>query len=380
MRSFLASVFLVLVLAVSAARAPSLMAQQAPASPPASSPTASKITPAPPDPTARPPYGIAAKRPLLAAACKGCPWGAIAFATVEAMKPYGYDVQVCWVCWAGLGPREVADKVKPATPNGDVLPIYVEPAPDGVPDFGITGDWNLVDAWYGRGAYAADHKQRQNYRIVATILQPNYIITAANAKSGITSLWQIKDRQQPTWLWIDGTSPATAAVLDYYGITEDGLKAKGGGIIHPTILDREKRASADVFIGGGLLVNTPEQHTWYEVTQLDDLVFLQMDDTLVDQLVKLPGYHSATIPLGYMRGVDRRIPTVGRDRHVIYVRDDTPDDFAYTLAKALDEHQELFRMQAQPYWYDTRVVATTSGVIPLHPGAAKYYRERGYLK
>src|SRR5579863_4297529 len=34
------------------------------------------ITPAPPDPTAHPPYGISAKRPLLAAACKGCPWGA----------------------------------------------------------------------------------------------------------------------------------------------------------------------------------------------------------------------------------------------------------------------------------------------------------------
>jgi hypothetical protein len=35
------------------------------------------ITPLPPDPTARPPYGIDIKRPLLAAACKGCPWGAI---------------------------------------------------------------------------------------------------------------------------------------------------------------------------------------------------------------------------------------------------------------------------------------------------------------
>ncbi len=207
----------------------------------AQKPAREVITPAPTDPTARPPYGIAVKRPLLAAACKGCPWGALAYATAEAMQPYGYDVQVCWVCWSTYGPREVADKTKPVMPPADTLPYYIEPPPDGVPDFGITGDWNLLDAWFGRGAYASDNKTRRNFRVVATILQPNYMITAVRAKSGIKSLWEIKDRNQPTWLWIDGTGPATTMVLTYYGITEEGLKATGGGIIHPTILEREKR-------------------------------------------------------------------------------------------------------------------------------------------
>jgi TRAP transporter TAXI family solute receptor len=368
MRNSLNTFVLLLVFAVPGLQ--TIQAQNAPG----------KMTAAPADPSARPPYGIAVKRPLLAAACKGCPWGALAFATAEAMKPYGYDVQVCWVCWSTYGPREVADKTKPVMPPADVLPYYIEPPPDGVPDFGITSDGNLQDAWFGRGAYASDNKPRRNFRVVATILQTNYMITAVSTKSGIKNLAEIRDRSQPTWLWIDGTNAATSVVLNYYGITEAGLKAKGGGIIRPTILEREKRASADVYIGGGLLVNTPEQHTWYEVTQLSDLVFLQMDDALIDQLLQLPGgYHRADIPTGYMRGVDRKIPTVSRDRHVIYVRDDAPDDFAYTVAKALDEHQELFRTLAQPYWYDPRVVATTD-VIPLHPGAAKYYKERGYIK
>jgi TRAP-type uncharacterized transport system substrate-binding protein len=336
------------------------------------------ITPAPPDPTARPPYGIAVNRPLMAGACKGCPWGALAFVAAAAMKPYGYDVQVCWVCWSSYGPREVADKTKPVMPPDDSLPFYTEPPPDGVPDFGVTSTTNLADAWYGAGAYAVDQKPRHNYRAVATVEQPNYLIIAINKKSGMTSLAQIKDRTEPTWLWIDSTSVATKAVLQYYGITEEALKVKGGGFIHPKYLEREKRASADVFIGGGLLVNTPEQHTWYEVSQLDDLVYLQMEDALVDQLAKLPGYMRGTIPMGYMRGVERRIPTVLRSGHVFYVRDDAPDSFAYTLAKALDEHQELFRMQAQPYWYDPRLVAISKDV-PLHPGALKYYRERGYI-
>jgi TRAP transporter TAXI family solute receptor len=341
--------------------------------------TRGTVTPLGPDPTARPPYGIDVKRPLLAAACKGCPWGAMAYAVTAAMKPYGYDVQVCWVCWSSYGPREVADRTKPVMPRGQNVPWYLEPPPDGIPDFGITSDVNLTNAYLGEGAYAADHKKRQNYRIVATLLQENYVLTAVSAKSGIKSLWEIRDRTQPTRIWIDSHNPATNTILKYYGIEEEELERKGGGFIHPLMLERQERASADVYIGGGLLVNTPEQHTWYEVTQLSDLVFVQMDDQLIDKLAQIHGYHRTIVPMGFMRGVDHRFPTVARDRHVVYVRADAPDDFVYTLAKALDEHQDEFRRLAQPYYYDIRQVGV-SPVVPMHPAAINYYKERGYIK
>lgn len=337
------------------------------------------ITPAPPDPTARPPYGIQVGRPLVAAACKGCPWGALAYAVAAAMKPYGYDIQVCWVCWSTFGPREVADKTKPVLPPGDNFPFYIEPPPDGIPDMGITSDRNLTDLYLGRAAYAKDHKPRHNVRVIATVLQPNYLLTAVSVKSGIKSLFDIKDRTEPTRIWVDGNNAAVQEILKYYDIDIASLEKKGGGIIKPLLIERQERASADVYIGGAVLANTPEQHTWYEVTQLSDLKFLQMDDQLIDRLAQIPGYKRGIVPMGYLRGIDHRIPTVVRDRHVIYVRDDAPDDFAYTLAKALDEHQDEFRKLAQPYYYDIRQVGI-SDVVPLHPGALKYYRERGYIK
>jgi len=149
----------------------------------------------------------------------------------------------------------------------------------------------------------------------------------------------------------------------------------------PNINDKcgELRASADVFIHNGLLVNTPEQRVWYEATQLADLEFLDFDRTLLAELAKTTGYQLATAPAHAMRGLERQIPTVMRSTHVIYVRDDAPDDFVYTLTKALDEHQEVWRFQAEPFYYDTRLVAVST-VVPLHPAAARYYRERGYLK
>lgn len=44
--------------------------------------------------------GLAVKKPVVAAACKLCPWGAIADVLKEALKPQGYDLQICYTCSA----------------------------------------------------------------------------------------------------------------------------------------------------------------------------------------------------------------------------------------------------------------------------------------
>jgi TRAP transporter TAXI family solute receptor len=331
-----------------------------------------------PYPIAEPPYGIAIKRPLFGGACMACPWGIMGIATQQALKPYGYDVQICWLCQSNRGPRYMADKTKPTAlePYDQRRPV-IPPVPDGVPDISATSEINLIDAWNGTGPYAKDNKKRRNYRIVAAVQQPNYLLTAVRADSGIKSLADIKDRKWPTWIVADGNA-ATKKVLEFYGITEEALREKGGGFIenNPT---RELRAAADVFIHNGLLVNTPEQRVWYEATQLSNLDFLELDPKLLDELAALPGYKRVLMPAYGLRGLDRRIPTVARTTHVIYVRDDAPDDFVYTVAKALDEQQQVWREQAEPFYYDTRLVGV-SEVIPLHPAAARYYRERGYIK
>ncbi|MBS1859933.1 MAG: hypothetical protein JST11_31475 [Acidobacteria bacterium] len=317
---------------------------------------------------------IAAKKPVFAGACKACPWGILAKVTADALSFYGYQTTICWVCWSSFGPRQMGDKTKPVTPPGALdNPEYVEPPPDAVPDISATSESNLIDAWNGTGPYAPDGKQRRNYRVVAVIRTSTYMLAAASRKSGITNLKQIKDRTQPTW--IVGNNPI---IFSYYGIGVEDLKARGGGIM-PSNASREKRAAGDVFIGTGLLANTPEQRLWYEASQLNDLVFLDFEEPLIARLAREPGYQPATVPLALFRGIDRPIPTVMRPNHFIYVRDDAPDSFAYDVAKALDEHRELFQVQLEPWYYDPQTVAS-SRVIPMHPGALKYYRERGYLK
>ena len=85
------------------------------------------------------------------------------------------------------------------------------------------------------------------------------------------------------------------------------------------------------------------------------------------------------MPDGLLRGILAPIPTVTRDGHAVYGRDDMPDSFAYAVAKALDEHQDLLPWSHLNFSYNPKTVWKAFGV-PLAPGAARYYRERGYMR
>jgi len=76
----------------------------------------------------------------------------------------------------------------------------------------------------------------------------------------------------------------------------------------PDRVSREKRASGDVFIGTGLLANTPEQRSWYEASQLNDLAFLDMEEPLLSKLAQEPGYERASVLLALFRGWSSRFP------------------------------------------------------------------------
>ena len=78
------------------------------------------------------------------------------------------------------------------------------------------------------------------------------------------------------------------------------------------------------------------------------------EEPLIARLAQEPGYQRATVPLALFRGVDRPIPTVMRPNHFIYARDEAPDSFAYDVAKALDEHRDLFQVQLEPWYYASR--------------------------
>ena len=334
---------------------------------------------APATPAAAPaPLGIAAHRPVFGGACKTCPWGVVADVVKAALRPYGYDVQVCYHCFMADAPRIVGDARKPPPWNphmgGEVIPdSFIPPPPDAPVDFGAVSDQFLIAAYDGTGAYARDGPRHQ-LRLIANIASPVYLIVAVRRASGITDLAQLKGRQGR--LKIVADADIGQILFAYYGVSMDQLKAAGATFASSLV--PSQRAGADVIIHYGNLASSPEFNIWYEASQREDLVYLQLPDDLLARLSHDLGYERRDIPVGLLKGLNAPIHTVARTGTAVYGRADMPDAFAYTVAKALDEQQDLFQWTVGDYSYNRTRVAKV-GDVPLAPGAARYYRGRGYL-
>jgi uncharacterized protein len=325
-------------------------------------------------PAASQEVGLAVKKPVVAAACKLCPWGAAADVLKEALKPAGYDLQICYTCSRSNNPRYVVGTMKPPQVDPEGSP----PPPPGPIEFGITSGSSVQWMYEGSHGYAKDGGHKE-LRLLARVDVANYAVMMVKASTGITDLHQIKEKKLPVRI-ITTEADGNLPILKYYGITKKELESWGGRYVHFVGTLPEDPDAFDVVIMSNLyLGGAPEMRPYYLITARNDMRFLPMPDDLREILVKENGGRLVNIPTALFRGVDAPVPSVGTSSRAVYAKADLPDDFAYTVAKALDEHRDLFRWTHVPFTYDSQLV-TKLPPVPLHPGAERYYREVGYIK
>ncbi len=319
--------------------------------------------------------GWEVKRPVMAGACdSGCPWGEIGDFVQDALKPYGYDVIICRNCNRSYGPGLVSmhDFPPPLDEanfhDGVTVPVNARV------DFGVTSSSMLSAAYHtspiGKEPY-------RNLRLIAKIEDPFYYLVAVKKESGIKDFLDIKQKHLP--VRIMGADGNMMIILKYYGITVADIKSWGGKIGVST----EDALKGDFDIVAGFLASpslNPESSYWTTLSQKFGLYFLELPDDLL-KLIAQQNVDAEFVEVhnGLLRGVDRRIKTLGRSGESIFAREDTPEQAAYDLAKAIDENHGALKWFIRIYTYDPKTVWQNYGV-PLHSGAEKYYREVGYLK
>ncbi len=315
------------------------------------------------------------KKPVMAGACEtGCPWGELGDFVKESMKPFGYSVIICRNCNRTYGPRLVSEHDFP--PPLDDANLY-----DGVTtrvnariDFGVTSSAMLSLAYSstfaGKGPF-------RNLRLIAKIEDPFYYMVAVKKESGIKDIASIKQRHLP--IRIMGADGNMLTILKYYGITASDVKAWGGKMG----ITVEEALKGDFDIVAGFLASpalNPESSYWTTLSQKFDLYFIELPDDLL-KLIAQQNVDAEFVEVHHslLKGVDRRIKTLGRSGEAVFVRDDTPEQAAFDLTKAIDKNHGALKWFIRVYTYDPNTVWQNFGV-PLHTGAEKYYREVGYMK
>jgi len=245
-------------------------------------------------------------------------------------------------------------------------------------DFGftVTNRW----AYEGKEAYT---EKLDNIRALVGGLDTYYLVAVASKKLGIGSVREIRDKKLPVKIY---TQPIGALgefagrqLLRAIGTSYADIKALGGSTTHVgynVIVDAFKDGRADVLFA----VVTPKHPSVSEIANDGNVSFLGLDAETTKALLPL-GYVQATMPANTFKGQPEPVATVGFPT-VLITNKELPEPIAYTVTKTvLDNKDALVRGHAGLAEFDPKMAWQPDKVgIPLHPGAERAYREKGWLK
>ncbi len=126
---------------------------------------------------------------------------------------------------------------------------------------------------------------------------------------------------------------------------------------------------------------------WKNFADSDELNFIPIEDvtcSTVSSAARAGG--ASSCPPAIRRRIDAPFDTMDFSDFLMIARDDLADDVAYLLAWAMCETKEVLERQYRhipsersPVTWPLDPVKIAATSIPLHPGAARYYRNAGVL-
>lgn len=238
-------------------------------------------------------------------------------------------------------------------------------------EIGFTLGDALSQAWTGV-ADAGYPKPLQKLRGVAGIY-PNYIQIIAANSSGIKSLADLKGKRISVGAPKSGTELNARAILAAAGLTYADF-AKVEYLAFGESVDLMKNRQLDATL----------QSAGLGVASIKDLA-TSVDITVVpvpaEVVAKIgdAAYQASLIPAGTYKGQDAPMPTAAINNFLV-THSGVSDDVAYGMTKSLFENLDGM-VSAHAAAKDIKLEKALTGMpIPLHPGAEKYYREKGLVK
>jgi uncharacterized protein len=242
--------------------------------------------------------------------------------------------------------------------------------------------FTVTNRWASEGREAYDAKL-DNLRALVGGLDTYYLVVIAAKKLNIGSLKDVKDKKLP----VKAVSQPVGSLGEFamrqlfreYGMSYADLKSWGGSTSHANyniLVDAFKDGRADLLVA----VATPKHPSLSEIATFTDVRFLAIEPERVKGLTAL-GYKPATMPADTFKNQAQPVNTVGFPT-VLIANASLAEPLAYTITKTiLDNKEALVRGHAGLAEFDPKTAWQPEEVgLPLHPGAERAYREKGWMK
>ncbi|MBM2806680.1 MAG: hypothetical protein HW419_4573 [Deltaproteobacteria bacterium] len=228
-------------------------------------------------------------------------------------------------------------------------------------------------AWDGFNGQIRGFKEKANIRALMA-LYSNFMHIVAADGSGIKSVADLKGKRVSTGSPGSGTEVKGLRVLEAYGITPKDFKSQdrlGAAESAGALKDRK----IDAFIWDGGLPTAAVLDV--AATPGIKINIIPHGDAVPKMVAKYgPLYFASNIPKGVYKGVDEDTP-VAAATNLLIVNEKLDENLAYQITKLFLEHTADLVAVHKAATEISLKNAVVGSPIPFHPGALRYYKEKG---
>lgn len=222
---------------------------------------------------------------------------------------------------------------------------------------------------------------------------PSYDIVgfAVHESSGVKSLAQISREKIPLRLSTgriirppferDATMFTVGLVMKAAGFTLADIRRWRGKIQSvPRPSDPDRTAAIEQ--GAVNAVFDEGVKSWGQAALNHGFHFLPVEEKILNRVVAM-GYRRVVLSKSQFQGMREDIEAVNFSGWPMVVHADMPDDVAYALCEAIEARKNVLPTDNYKPLDMAQLCADdeeTPRDVPLHSGAERFYRERGYLK
>jgi TRAP transporter TAXI family solute receptor len=242
---------------------------------------------------------------------------------------------------------------------------------EGKAQIGFANSATTVDGVEGRAPYP---KKTTRVCQVAN-LYPQYFQVVALKDANVKSFADWKGKSLVTQSKGNTAELLTADVLKINGMTYQSLGKVNFQAAYTDAVSMMKDGHAQVFTLG----TTSPASAVMELASARDIDLVPVDDKTMSELNRMnPGYHKLIIKAGTYPKQDKDVPAIGYTTHVVAACD-LPEETVYRMTKAMATHVADMAAVVKPIEGLTAKTMATDIGVPLHKGAARYYKEVGAM-
>jgi len=237
-------------------------------------------------------------------------------------------------------------------------------------------------AYRGKGFY----KERLPLRALASFPSWDKMAFAVAKELKLKSLFEIRERKLPLRVstrpsGIDNTTHySVTQILSLYGLSFAKIK-QWGGTVQETPRPTSPERLSGVRTGKINAIFDEGLHNWLDEALDHGFEVLPIEAKILKQLSTL-GYEPSVIPSAKFKQLKTDVDTIDFSGWPLITHRGFSNDLAYAICEAIDARQAIIPIDDESPLDMKKIARATEAAplgIPLHPGAKRYYREKGYL-